>query len=107
MSTIKLNKLLTTLEQYKGAQQTLLITAKDMEVAVSGEIHRIDDHLCFTKGSGKVVLTQEKAGSLFSWRGTYKTYRIKFMAGQEILAEFIIPEHAKLSFIESEAAEDA
>jgi hypothetical protein len=104
MSTIKLNKLVPTLEKYKGTQQTLLISVKDLEVAVSGEIHRVDDQFCFTKGTGKVVLSEEKAGSLFSWRGTYKTYHIRFMVGQETLAEFIIPEYAKLSFIDPEAA---
>lgn len=97
-NTIKLNKLYTALEKHKGAQKTLMISTKDVDITITGEIHKIDDQYYLSRGAGRVVVEQQKAGRLLSWRGTYKKYVVKFIIGQDILAQFEIPAHAKLSF---------
>ena len=100
MSTIKLNKLFSALEKNRGVQKSFVITAKNVNIIINGEIHRVDDHYCFTRGAGKVLVAQEKAGNLLSWRGTYTKYAVKFMVGDLVLAEFDIPESAKLQLDE-------
>jgi hypothetical protein len=101
MGNVKINKLLPTLEKNRGTQKSFVISTKDLSITIHGEIHRIDDQYCFTRGIGKVVIEQEKSGTLLSWKGTYKTYSVRFMVGETILAEFQIPKNAKLSLDES------
>ena len=96
MSAIKLNKLFATLEKERGAQKSFVITAKNVNITMTGEIHKFDDHYCFTKGAGRVLIEQEKSGSMLTWRGTYKKYMVKFMVGEAVLAEFELPENAKI-----------
>ena len=102
MGNVKINKLLSTLEKNRGTQKNFEITAKNLSLTIHGEIHRVDDQYCFTRGIGKVVVEQVKSGNMLSWRGTYKTYSVKFMVGETILAEFEIPKNAKLSLDDSE-----
>lgn len=98
MSTVKLNKLFSTFKKNKGTQQSLVISTKDVNVTINGELHNIDNqYYSFTKGGGKVVIEEEKTGSVLSWKGTYKQYLVKFMVGSETLAEFAIPKNAKLT----------
>ncbi len=96
MGNIKLNKLFSMLEKSMGTQKNLVITAKNLNITINGEIHKIDDQYCFTQGVGRVVIEQEKVGTMLSWRGTYKKYSVKFMVGNNILAEFEISGNAKL-----------
>jgi hypothetical protein len=106
MSTVKLNKLFSTFKKKKGTQQTFVISTKDLNITVSGEVHNIDNqYYSFTKGVGKVVIEEEKAGSMLSWKGTYKHYMVKFMVGNETLAEFAIPKNAKLTLSNIEEAQ--
>lgn len=102
MGTVKVNKLLPTLEKNRGTQKSFVITAKNLNITIHGEIHRVDDQYCFTRGVGKVVIEKEKTGTVLSWKGTYKTYTVKFMVGENILAEFEIPKNAKLSLDDRE-----
>lgn len=102
MENIKINKLLSTLEKNRGMQKSFVITAKNLNITIYGEIHRIDDQYCFTRGIGKVVIEEEKIGTMLSWRGTYKKIAVKFMVGENILAEFEIPKNAKLSLDDKE-----
>ena len=102
MGNVKINKLLSTLEKNRGTQKSFVITAKNLSLTIHGEIHRVDDQYCFTRGVGKVVVEQAKAGNMLSWRGTYKIYSVKFMVGETILAEFEIPKNAKLSLDDRE-----
>jgi hypothetical protein len=96
MNRIKLNKLFSKLEKNRGAQKNFVITGKNLNITINGEIHRIDDQYCFTRCVGKVLIEQEKVGTLLSWRGTHTKYAVKFMVGENVLAEFEIPESAKL-----------
>jgi hypothetical protein len=96
MGALKLNKLLTTLEKNRGEQKTFVVTSKNLSIAITGEIHKVDSHYCFTKGAGKVLIEPEKVGRILSWRGTYTRYNVKFMVGEAALAEFELPENAKL-----------
>jgi hypothetical protein len=97
MGAIKLNKLFSTFDKNKGVQKTFVINAKALNITINGELHKIDDqYYCFTRGAGKVVVEQEKIGTVLSWRGTRKKYSVKFMIGDGVLAEFEIPENAKL-----------
>lgn len=106
MSTVKASKLLAAFEKHKGAEKTLSIASKDMTVAITGEIHKIDDQYCITRGAGKVLVEANKAGSVLSWKGTYQHYTVKFMVGSEVLAEFDIPEKARLSLDDLDVSDD-
>ncbi len=107
MSTVKPSKLFTAFEKHKGTEKTLSIVSKDMTVAITGEIHKVDDQYCITRGAGKVLVEAQKTGSVLSWKGTYQKYMVKFMVGSETLAEFDIPEKAKLSLDDLDVSEDA
>ena len=106
MSTVKPSKLFTAFEKHKGTQKTLAITSKDMNIAITGEIHKIDDQYCITRGAGKVLIEREKTGSLLSWKGTYRKYVVKFVVGNETLAEFEIPEKARLSLDDLDVSDE-
>lgn len=107
MSTVKLNKLFSTFKKNKGTQQTFTISTKDLIITVNGELHNIDNqYYSFTKGVGKVVIEEEKAGSMLSWKGTFKHYVVKFLVGSETLAEFAIPKNAKLTLNNIEEAQE-
>ncbi len=107
MSTVKPTKLFTAFEKHKGTEKTLSIAGKDMTVTIAGEIHKLDDQYCITRGTGKVLVEAQKAGSMLSWKGTYQKYVVKFIVGSETLAEFEIPEKAKLSLDDLNVSEDA
>ena len=101
MGNVKINKLLPTLEKNRGMKKSFVITAKNLSITISGEIHRIDDQYCFTRGPGKVVIEQEKTGTVLSWKGTHRTYSVRFMVGENVLAEFEVPANAKLHLDDS------
>lgn len=93
---VKLNKLFPTLDNHMGKPKQFEIESKNLDLTITGELHKIDHQYCFTQGDGKVVIEQEKAGSIMTWRGTYKKYVVKFIVGDATLAEFDLPEKAKL-----------
>lgn len=107
MSTVKPSKLFTAFEKHKGTEKTLSIASKDMTITIRGEIHKIDDQYCITRGAGKVLVESLKAGTVLSWKGTYQKYVVKFMVGNETLAEFEIPKKAKLSLDDIDVSEEA
>lgn len=107
MSTVKLSKLFTAFEKHKGTEKTLSIAHKDMTITVTGEIHKIDGQYCITRGLGKVLVESQKAGKVLSWKGTYQKHIVKFIVGNETLAEFEIPKNAKLSLDDIDVSEEA
>jgi hypothetical protein len=103
MGKIKIQRLFPTLEHHTGEQKSFVISAKNVNITINGELHKIDNqYYSFTRGVGKVVIERQKIGSVLSWRGTYKKYSVKFMVGETVLVEFEIPENAKLRLDEAE-----
>ena len=96
MGNIKLQKLFATLESQTGMPKNLTITSKNLTITINGDIHKFDDHYCFTKGAGRIMIEQKKIGRMLSWKGTHKTYVVKFVVGDSVLAEFEIPKNARL-----------
>ena len=91
-------------EKNRGTSKHFVIATKNLNISINGEIHKIDDQYCFTRGIGKIIIEQEKAGTVLSWKGTYRKYSVKFMVGENVLAEFEIPKEAKLKFGDLESS---
>lgn len=110
MSTVKVSKLSAAFEKHKGTEKTLSIKGKGMTITVTGEIHKMDDQYYFSRGpgrDGRVQVETRKTGSILSWKGTYRQRVVKFIVGNVTLAEFEIPENAKLSLDDTDVSEEA
>jgi len=98
MENVKLSKLAATFDKYAGRQVSFSVEHKERKIKITGQLQKNDKQYWFTNGAGKVTVEQKKAGSMISFKGTYKAFLVKFLVADNVLAEFEIPAKGTFGF---------